>query len=346
MTNTDHQTCMLCGCEKTKQSEWVRYEIQEFECPSCGMYFVTRCDYEDLRDHRPLREKAQTWKLSALCRERVLAGRAPYFIRFTQSPTPPRENAQPIFFEELLDQWPIHIGDQLNRALVNLSREHPSKGKAFRTPQLDMQLLFAAENAEANLIKVAIEEAGYISVQRMANLRNEKCTLTPAGWMRVAELEAEKPGEDNPVFVAMWYGDETSRAEMDALFEHSIKPAVFDAGYRVTRADIEPHNDFIMNQVLGDIRVAPFVVADFTGNRNGVYFESGFARGLGITVINTSKRSDFEKAHFDTKQLMHLLWDEPPELREKLLQHIRGSIGEGPYVEQVRDGRPVEGRSA
>ena len=124
---------------------------------------------------------------------------------------------------------------------------------------------------------------------------------------------------------------------MDALYLKAIEPAIVDAGYHVTRADIEPHNDFIMNQVLGDIRVAPFVVADFTGNRNGVYFEAGFARGLGITVINTSKRSAFENAHFDTKQLNHLLWNEPSELRVKLLQHIRGSIGEGPYMERGPD---------
>ena len=49
-------------------------------------------------------------------------------------------------------------------------------------------------------------------------------------------------------------------------------------------------------------------------------------RGLGITVIHTRKRSDFEKGHFDTQQLNHLLLDEPEGLRNTFLQHIRGSI--------------------
>ena len=200
-----------------------------------------------------------------------------------------------------------------------------------------MQLLFEEDATEANFVEIALKEAGYIDIYEAGDISQMRCSLTPAGWVHVAELEAERPSSDSPVFVAMWYGDESTIHEMNDLYEKPIEPAVVDAGYRVTRADIEPHNDFIMNQVLGDIRVAPFVIADFTGNRNGVYFEAGFARGLGITVINTSKRSAFENAHFDTKQLNHLLWDEPSELRETLLQHIRGSIGDGPYMGSGRD---------
>ena len=337
MANTDESTCMLCGCEESGRSEFVRHEVLEFKCPSCGMYYVTLSDYKYERARRSPRPKAQTLKLSALCRERVLAGRAPFFVRFKESPTPPRDNASPIFFEELLRQWPKHVGDQLDRALLNLSREHPKKGELFPTPRLDKQLLFASDSTEADFVEKALEKAGHIDIHNAADISQMRCSLTPAGWIHVAELEAERPSADRPVFVAMWFGDESTKSEMDDLYNHSIEPAIRDAGFRVTRADIEPHNDFIMNQVLGDIRVAPFVVADFTGNRNGVYFEAGFARGLGITVINTSKRSAFENAHFDTKQLNHLLWDKPGELRETLLQHIRGSIGEGPYMGSGRD---------
>lgn len=337
MPNTDDSKCLLCGCENGERLWSHRNEVMGFKCPYCGMYYVTDCDFKDVRDARPLREKAQVLKLSALCRERLLARRTPFFIRFTESRPRPQENAQPISFEELLRQWANHIGDQLDRALVNLSRQHPKKGKPFRSPRLDMQLLLATDNAEANFIQVALEEAGYIAVERFADIRNERCSLTPAGWIHVAVLEAHGPSVDNPVFVAMWFGDDSASCEMDTLYEKAIKPVVVDAGYHVTRADIEPHNDFIMNKVLGDIRVAPFVVADFTGNRHGVYFEAGFARGLGITVIHTCNRSAFENAHFDTQRLNHLLWDEPGDLREMLLQHIRGSIGEGPYMGSGRD---------
>ena len=37
----------------------------------------------------------------------------------------------------------------------------------------------------------------------------------------------------------------------------------------------------------GRPRHGGLVVADFTGHRGGVYFEAGFARGLGIPVVWT-----------------------------------------------------------
>ena len=55
-----------------------------------------------------------------------------------------------------------------------------------------------------------------------------------------------------------------------------------------------------MDKVLGDIRLSPFVVADFTEHRNGVYLEAGFARGLGLRVVHTCRKDHMDKAHFDT----------------------------------------------
>ena len=135
---------------------------------------------------------------------------------------------------------------------------------------------------------------------------------------------------DDPAFVAMWFGGDERADEMREVYVKGLEPAVRDAKYRVKKADSEPHNEWIMNQVLGDIRIAPFVVADFTGHAEGVYYEAGFAKGLGKPVIHTCKASDFREAHFDTKQINHVLWDSPADLRAKLREHIRGTIGEGP----------------
>jgi nucleoside 2-deoxyribosyltransferase len=121
---------------------------------------------------------------------------------------------------------------------------------------------------------------------------------------------------------------------MGALYENGIAPAVTRAGYRVTRVDLQEHNDFIMDQVLGDIRLAPFVIADFTGNRGGVYLEAGFARGLGTPVIHTCSESDFNDAHFDIQQINTIRWVQPEDVLDRLFHRIRGTIGEGPYRRQ------------
>jgi len=127
----------------------------------------------------------------------------------------------------------------------------------------------------------------------------------------------------------MWFGGDDNRMAMDAAW-NAIREACAATGWKSIRSDTDQHNDFIMDKILGDIRRSPFVVADFTGNRNGVYLEAGFARGLGIPVVHTCSAEDFGEAHFDVKQINTIKWTTPEELREGVTQRIRGTIGEGP----------------
>lgn len=141
--------------------------------------------------------------------------------------------------------------------------------------------------------------------------------------------------KSNPAFVAMWFGDNASSESehfMSLLFENHIKVAVERAGYRVERVDILPHNTFIMDKIFQLVRSAPFVIADFTGNRNGVYFEAGYARGLGIPVIHTCRATHFDNLHFDVKQINTGCWKTGKQLGGMLYKRIIGTLGEGPYI--------------
>lgn len=155
--------------------------------------------------------------------------------------------------------------------------------------------------------------------------------LTPKGWAKFHELTRGRSSPHNLAFVAMWFGGKDKSAEMTIVFNDGIQAALEDAGYRATRADLAEHNDWIMDQIFGDIRRAPFLVADFTEHRNGVYLEAGFARGLRIPVIHTCRADQLSNAHFDTAQLNHVVWTSAAELRAKLYHRILGSIGVGPY---------------
>ncbi len=63
-------------------------------------------------------------------------------------------------------------------------------------------------------------------------------------------------------------------------------------------------------------------VAHFTGNRGGVYFEAGFALGLGIPVIWTCHKDRISDLHFDTRQYNHIDWKDVIDLRERLYNRI------------------------
>ena len=105
------------------------------------------------------------------------------------------------------------------------------------------------------------------------------------------------------------------------------------------------HNK-IDDQIIAEIRRSRFVVCDFTCElieydgkqkafpRGGVYYEAGFAQGLGIPVIWMCRADHIEHVHFDTRQFNHITWSTPEELREKLRNRIGAVIGDGPLKDR------------
>lgn len=144
--------------------------------------------------------------------------------------------------------------------------------------------------------------------------------ITIKGW-RQLEPVFRSGGEPGRCFVASWLDD-----QMDEPYRNGIAPAVKECGYApVWMKDISD-NKGITDRILSEIRRAEFVVADFTGQRQSVYFEAGFARGLGREVIWCCRDRDVDKLHFDTKHLGHVVWKDAADLRQKLEASIRANI--------------------
>ena len=98
------------------------------------------------------------------------------------------------------------------------------------------------------------------------------------------------------------------------------------AGQRALRIDRKEHNNQITDEIMAGIRGAEFMVAYFTGHRAGVYYEAGFARGLGREVIYCCREDAFKERHFDTSVINHVVWTDPADLRKKLADRIRATI--------------------
>jgi hypothetical protein len=143
--------------------------------------------------------------------------------------------------------------------------------------------------------------------------------LTVKGWETVSPIGGNVAGR---CFVAMSFHESLTPA-----FENGIKPAIeVDCGFSAYRVDQSEHNDQITDKIIGGILSSQFLVADFTGQRQGVYFEAGYAKGLGRPVIWACHADEANLLHFDTRQYNHVLWKTPAELRVKLTDRIRATI--------------------
>ena len=96
----------------------------------------------------------------------------------------------------------------------------------------------------------------------------------------------------------MWFDSDGSMN----IVRDSIKRAIEDAGYLPVIIDEKEHNNQIVPEIFYEIKNSKFIVADLCGHRNGVYYEAGYAKGLGKEVILTCRQSDFDKKHFDVAQ--------------------------------------------
>ena len=156
--------------------------------------------------------------------------------------------------------------------------------------------------------------------------------VTIAGYSRVEEQT--KSVDSSQAFVAMWF-DST----MDEVYSHGVKLGITDAGYDSLRIDQKPDVNKIDDEIIAEIRRSRFLVADFTygdnGARGGVYYEAGFAHGLGLPVIFSCRNDIINNLHFDTRQYHHIVWETPAELREGLRNRILALIGAGPGEEST-----------
>ncbi len=168
-----------------------------------------------------------------------------------------------------------------------------------------------------NWLNELSETFGYLDVE-----------ITVDGYSRIAEIEGEVTIASR-AFVAMWLHE-----SMNQAWEAGIKPGIEDSGYEAVRIDRQEHINKIDDQIIAEINRSRFIVADFTqgtdGARGGVYYEAGYAHGLGIPVIFTCRRDVLDSVHFDTRQYNHIVWEKPEELRKNLTDRIDAVIGDGP----------------
>ena len=252
---------------------------------------------------------------------------------------------------------PLPVSDRAERLLRLLANQSSRIDEALEIFSLDLMRGEARDDFDVTQLAMAWsesttdEELGFLTdylanqgwitkdrqiIYRLGAQRSHiidgeyLCRVEVPGYSRVAEL-TENP-DSSQCFVAMWFDP-----SMNAVYENGFETAIEAAGYKPFRIDQKPDLiGKIDDAIIAQIRRSRFVVADFThgdgGARGGVYYEAGFARGLGLPVIFTCRKDMIDETHFDTRQFNHILWENPEDLRKQLTDRIRAApeIGQGP----------------
>jgi hypothetical protein len=232
------------------------------------------------------------------------------------------------------------VAERADKLLKELARQHPGVGETFDLNFPDLgttdpswiavtwsesilevqYLLIDYLHDAVNAIDGTIPRGVSGSVHLMSG------RITPHGHQLLEDLRGANPGSSIG-FCAMWFGD-----DVKPLWTDAIEPAIRRAGYEPKRIDQHEHVNRIDDEIVAMIRRSRFVVADFTGHRGGVYFESGFALGLGLRVIWLCREDQLKESHFDTRQYNFLVWNpgEYVDIAKRLQNRIEATLGRGP----------------
>lgn len=128
----------------------------------------------------------------------------------------------------------------------------------------------------------------------------------------------------NRCFVAMSF----SSCEKIQSIRESIKEVLRITNYNPVLIDETyfESDKTINDAIIAEIKKSKFVIADFTNQADGVYFEAGFALGLGLKVIYCCHKDDFEKTHFDLNHYPHIIYKTTAQLKESLKNKIEAWI--------------------
>jgi nucleoside 2-deoxyribosyltransferase len=217
------------------------------------------------------------------------------------------------------------VFEKAEKLMLYIAKQYRKPGEMFRFNENDlMSITWSNNSVESDFI------FSHYLIREMKYIDNSH-RLTPSGWEYLYDLQ-KKNTESEIAFVAMWFND-----KMETVYENTISLGIKSAGYKPLRIDKHEHINKIDDEIVAMIKRSRFVVADFTGQRGGVYFEAGYALGMGLPVIWTCREDHLKEVHFDNRQYNFIVWKEnnPEQFKKDLQFRIEAVIGKGNYSPQL-----------
>lgn len=221
-------------------------------------------------------------------------------------------------FHLLLD-YPQNNFERIEKTLLNLSILYPKVGATIHSENKTLFRVLYCEsfikNSSSEIIDtlLLLKEVGYL---RQGDT-STSFKISADGWKRLSEISQK---DSNQGFIAIDF----SMMDIAVI----IQNAVHICGYQDKIMNQHEHNKQIMPELLFQIRQSKFLIADLSNNNAGVYYEAGYAEGLGKEVIVCCKKKPEIDIHFDLKQKNTIFYtNEKNNLLFQLVRRIEATIG-------------------
>jgi nucleoside 2-deoxyribosyltransferase len=324
MTNNENE-CPICGGEVNYRNNAI--DDTSVDCKACGRF----CLFWQHKINKNI--------LASFLYYKSLDYKTHFYFIGPQEPYNRIQKKEPntrwITGEGAETWYPKTFNDKINEILLGFAKMSKYNGDWF---QLSPEQLYSAffvkrydedggdfGNAGSFVqLKFMIDyliSGMLISSHPIAFNEPYQINLLPEAFKRIDELQKNQSNSKD-VFVAMDFSDDKKGVR------EAICKAIVEAGYNLRIMDEIQHNKQIVPEMLYQIKQSKFLIAEFSEQNRGVYFEAGYAAGLGKEVIHICREDKFSsESHFDVKQINFVLWTTEDDLTERLLRRIEALFG-------------------
>lgn len=221
--------------------------------------------------------------------------------------------------------YPKSPNEKISNLLFKLYEKQKKEGEVIRFEDLfDLDYvnsLYFRDSEECNFYVQVLDNDGLIVSENNYDGFCIQFKITFKGLNRIFE-SLENGKNSNNCFIAMSFGNGMTEIRI------AIKEAVGDTGFNPLLIDeIHVESEQTINDgIIANIKKSRFCIADFTQQKDGVYFEAGYALGRGLKVIYTCSEKDFKETHFDTNHFPHIIYNTTEELKKRLIDKIEAWI--------------------
>jgi len=318
--------CLICNTPVLNLRNFPDRILHLYECNNCGNFAIFPSNDIESKDiyahflfYNSIKTSPTDDRLSF-----YLIGKSDTFDGLVA------EYPKAIFLKpETLQVWyPKNITERVDYILSMLANYSDYPGKEIYLDDEQIRSLFFI-NRYSNGKYLSSEEcnkqieymSNYMLSQKLLKKEISIITILPEGWRRIAELQKYNTNSKQ-AFVAMSFSEDMKRVQ--EIIEEGIRRA----GYIPHVMNKSEHNNQIVPEILYQIKQSKFVVAEFSTNNNGAYYEAGYAAGLGKEVIHICNDIKFrEEGHFDIRQKSAVLWKTEEEIADLLFKRIEATIG-------------------
>ena len=295
---TNQINCPICG--NKSQEESTNRDGYHILCPKCGEFFISRT-LESMFQHQD--NRTHNYKISSWTSEQnKVFGNIPDLLT-TDLDTIINQRKKTI--KEKFDCF-IKTISTLNNGQIN---------------QNDFNHCYIYDDNELGIFYQKALDNKYINGTIHKHMQGSMLMYQGICFDGLEYIESLAQTNENSknVFAAFYF------KELKEIFDNDVKEIVEELGLNYTRvsSSTTDTNKTINDEIIGKIKSSKIVIADFTGQRNSVYFEAGLAMGLNIPVIWTCKKEEEKELSFDTRQYPHILWETKEDLKEKLRNRIK-----------------------